>query len=246
MADETPIVASVETAAVPAVEPVAAPVAEAAAPAAETPVEVAPVVEAPVEAPAETSTIETAAEPVVEAEIKAEPKAEEAVPEPVALPTYEAFKLPEGFTAAPETLEAFSGTIGKMGLSQEQGQELMDLHGATMKAAVDKISQDQQASFDKMRQGWVQDFDKQAGNRRDTILNDAKWAISHVIPNAEARKAVWSALALTGAGDHPAVINAFAAAAKKMRERGAPPPNVPGERTPQNPYDKRYGASARS
>lgn len=252
-----------------AVEPVsgesasAAPVEAAATPAVEAPV-IETVAETPAaDPPSQTqSAIETASDadvPPSEAapvEPKAEPAKEEAKPaeeakaaeadaetkpaEPVA-PVYAEFKLPEGIQVAPDQIEAFTTTIGPMGLTQEQGQQLMDLHTAEIKKAADALTQRQIDTFADTRKSWVNDFAKQSGNRRDTILADAKTAITKAVPNAEARAELWNVLAFTGAGDHPAVINAFAALGKRLSERPAPPTPLPAKTGPTNPADRRYG-----
>lgn len=177
--------------------------------------------------------------PPVEGEKPAEVAAE---PQAPAAPVYEEFKIPEGLQVAPEQLTAFTSTIGKYGLTQEAGQELMNLHAQTLQQATEAMAQRQQDVFAETRRGFVQDFDKSAGNKRDTILNDAKWAITELIPDAKARRELWDVFAFTGAGDHKAVINAFASAAKRLREANPPPKALP-----QNPAkggtaaDRRYG-----
>lgn len=232
------------------VEPVVAPV-EAVPVAVEAVAEAAPV-EAEVEAPAEEakpepSAVEGEAAPVAEPEVKA-PDAAEAKPEGEAAPAeaeplkYEAFKLPEGFTAQPEQIESFTGLIGKYGVPQEAAQELMDLHAGALQKAADAMAQHQQDVFAETRRGWVQDFEKTAGNRRDTILNDAKFAITDTIKDAKEREALWNVLAFTGAGDNPAVINAMAKMGRRLRERSAPAQGLPARAQPNNPADRRYGS----
>lgn len=233
----------------PQEDAVAARVADVPAEGAVVVAEAAPAAEAPV-APAEAVTEPT---PVAEAApVEAAPEgdkaqAEAAPAEPVepVKPVYESFTLPEGFQAAPEQIEAFTGVLGKYALTQEAGQELMDLHASSLRAVGDQLQQHQQDVFAETRRGWVQDFDKSAGNRRDTILNDAKWAITELVPDEKARSALWNVLAFTGAGDNKAVIGAFASAAKRLRERAAPPPPLPPRKEPANPADKRYGAGRR-
>jgi hypothetical protein len=223
-----------------------APVVETAA--AESPE--ATVVETPAEAP---SAIEAAAEPVEAQAAPAEPEpsapegdkpeatAAEAAPE-VPLPTYEPFVIPEGLEAPPaELLDEFTGLLGKSGVNQEAGQALMDLHGKVMQQATERMAQHQRDVFDQTRAGWVREFAKENGNRRDTVLADAKSAITTAIPNATERQRVWEALRATGAGDHPAVIKAFANLGAKLRERPAPAPHLPND--PERnltPADRRY------
>lgn len=220
----------------PDAPPVAADAPVAAAPA-DSVVETAPepVVEAPVEA-----TAEPVAEPVVESapEDAKEPVVETA-PEPV-LPTYEPFTLPEGLQAAPEQLQAFSGLAGKHGLSQEAAQEFMDMHASALQGAQTAMDQRQRDVFSQTRRDFREDFYKSAGNRADTLANDAKFAIAQLVPDKKARAEVFSLLDYTGTGDHKAMIGMLAAAGKKLRERAAPPPPVPPKGAPERAADRRY------
>jgi hypothetical protein len=100
-------------------------------------------------------------------------------------------------------------------------------------------------AFAETRAGWVKDFETSAGNRRNTILADAKAAVLHAVPDDKTRAELWNVLALTGAGDHPAVIRAFAAIGKGLRERAAPSPGTPAKTT-LSPAERRYGPSRRN
>lgn len=229
MADEIPLAPIAD----------AAPVVEAPAVVEAPSVAAEPVVEAePVADVAPVSAIESAPEPVVEAA----PIEPEVAAEPVA-PVYTDFSLPEGLSAAPEQVEAFTGVLGKYGLTQEAGQELMNLHATALKQAADAMAQRQQDVFVETRRGWVQQFDKGAGNRRDTILNDAKFAITSTITDAKERAALWQVLGdVTGAGDHPAVVNLLGKIGARLRERNAPPSPIPNNAAKSaNPADRRYG-----
>ena len=77
------------------------------------------------------------------------------------------------------------------------------------------------------------------------MVNNAKWAIEQLEPVAERRQAVWDAMKITGAGDHPAIVGILASAAKRMQERAAPLTPLPPRGEPTNPADKRYGAQPR-
>lgn len=248
--------------AAPSVEPTpviggdAAPVAAAPVAAVETPVAVAEVVApeavAAVETPAEAGLAEAAepaetpAEPAAEAAPEGEKPEGEADPAPEGdkasqFPTYEPFKLVEGLELAPEQSAALNNLLGKHNLSQEAAQEIVDFGSAILKGAQDRLTQQQNDVFAETRRGWVKDFEKQAGNRRNTMLNDAKQAIADAVPDAKQRQELWNVLALTGAGDHPAVIRAFANIGKRARERGAPLPTAPAKTTPNTPWEGRYG-----
>lgn len=220
-----PAVAATE--ANPAPEPDAAPAAEPAAGEAET----AASGEA---APAEAALTE--AKPEGDGtEVKAEP-------DKPAAPSYADLKMPDGVVSDPIVMGAFTGVLGEFGVAPEAGQKLLDLHANVMTQAVEAMAQHQQDVFSETRRTWIAEFDKSAGNRRDTILNDAKWAISDIVKDTKQRQALWDVLAFTGAGDHPAVINAFASVAKRLRERAAPAPGLPQNGAKSgSPADRRYG-----
>lgn len=245
------------TAGAPApIEPVAAtPIAPAPAPVAEVSAlapaeliapapEVAPVVEpapeVPAEpAPAELTPIEVAPEPAAEGE----KPAEEVKPEPPPAPVYADFKLPEGVSVTPEQIAPFTDILGKHGISQEVGQELMDLHANALKQAAEATTQGQFDTFEQTRRTWREDFFKSAGNRSDTIANDAKQAIKDLVPDTAKRTELYEVLKFTGAGDHKAVINLLAAAGRKLRERAAPPQGVRMSGQSKSAADRRYDSA---
>lgn len=255
MADDTGAPEPVETP-LPAAEPVAAPVdAPTETPAVEAPVET-PAPEAPVEAPAEEAP---AAEPVAEpaeapaeespAEAPAEAPAEEKPAEEAAeapKPTYEAFKLPEGVKAEPEQMTAYHEVLGKYGLTQEAGQDLIDLHTKaiqeTAQSITDQMVQRQTDVFTKMQDDWREEFYGRHPNNHNTVLDNAKFAVADTIKNAEKRKAFWGALSLTGAGNHPDVVDGLAAIGKRLREGSSPPNGLPANsRSGLTAAERRYG-----
>ena len=237
-----------------AVNPVDAPVIDAAAPAAidalaaDTPIEPAPAAQAepapvPDAAAAEPapagSVIEGAEAAAHEASTEGAQAEVPADAEPAALPVYEDWTIPEGVTMPPEQIEAYNGLIGKFGLPQEAGQEIMDYGAQLIKQAHEQMAQQQVDAFESTRGDWRKEFDKQAGNRRNTILDDAKSAIRSAVPDEKARSELWNVLAFTGAGDHPAVINLLAAIGKRDRERGAPGPSI-NTQPNVSPAQRRY------
>ena len=241
---------AIEDSPAPSIEPAApapAPMAEAPAPA---PVEApAPSVEAPAapaEAPVETPT-ETPAEPVaaepsvVEGEPAPEVKAEaEVAPEPEK-PTYSDFKFPEGVSAQPEQIKAFTDLLGTVDVrTQEGAQALLDLHTQAMQDMAKTLQQQGQDAFQNMRRDWREDFYKRAGNRADTMANDAKWAIQELFPRTEDRKPFVDLLSATGAGDNFSMISALAKVARRLRERGAPGVAIPAKEQPMRAADRRY------
>jgi len=201
----------------------------------------APEVPATVEAPATEAAPETPAE--VAPEVVAEPAAEAppavAEAEPVA-PAYEAFKVPEGLTLPEERVAEYTAILGKHNLTQEAGQELIDLHASALGQMQASLAQHQQDAFADTRRTWREDFYKSAGNRSDTMANDAKWAITKLVTDAAQRKELYTVLDNTGAGDHKAVIGLLARAARVMRERDAPPPGLTPKAPERTPAQRRY------
>lgn len=236
-APEVPVVAPVVAAPVVAEAAAPAPAEVVVAKAPDTPVEAPAADAAPVAPAAEAPQTDKPAEPA-----EAAPAAEDA--KPIA-PIYTEFKMPEGLKADTAVITAYTNVLGKHNISQEAGQELIDFHANAMKQAVEQMGQQQQDIFAETRRGWIKDFDKQAGNRRDTILNDAKFAVAEVVKDKKDREAFWSVLNFTGAGDHPAVINAWAKVGKRLREREAPPPGLPNNGAKGGrPEDRRYASKS--
>lgn len=226
---ETPV-AGVEAIA-PAAEPVAAEGVAAGA-------EAAPAAEAEA-APAEAPPAEPAAEAAPEGEKPpAEGENRDNAPQ---FPVYEAFKLGEGLELAPEQSSALNNLLGKHNLSQEAAQEIVDFGSSILKGAQERLQQQQHDVFADTRRGWVKDFEKMAGNRRNTMLNDAKQAIADALPDQKQRTELWQVLAFTGAGDHPAVIRLLSNIGKRARERGAPASTTPANTKASDPADRRYG-----
>ncbi len=231
-----PVAAPESAPAEPAAAPAgpAEPVAEAAAPEAVSE-PAAEATETP-ENPAETAE---AAEAAPEGEKPAEAEAVGEAAQP-AFPTYEPFKLPEGVTLTDERGTALNNMLGKMGLSQEHGQEIVNFGAGLLQEHAKALEQHQHDVFAETRRNWRNDFEKTAGNRRNTLLGDANHALVEAFPNAKDREALQSVLAFTGVGDHPLMIRAFAALGKKLREPSAPLPGIPA-RQPQSAADRRYG-----
>jgi hypothetical protein len=238
---------------VPDTAPAAVIEAATAAPASVAAVETSPVAEVvstadPVAADgAPTESLVAPETPATETVADAKPPEDiatvEAEPVVVAPLAYEAFKLPEGFTPAEEQIKAFSELAGQYQIPQEQAQQLIDLHTSELKAFAEREAQRQQDVFAETNKQWIAQVDKAFGNRRDTVVNDARSFITRLVPDADKRSEIYKVLAFTGAGNHPAIIGLMASAEKKMNERGAPPQAVPGgDRRGQSAAEKRYGA----
>jgi hypothetical protein len=143
----------------PAVAPAETPITPVDAPATtETP---SPATDAPAETPADSDADnilggeEKPAEqkPVEEAPKEGEAKPEgetKPVNEPAPLPTYEEFKLPEGYSADPESIGEFSKLLGELEVAagkldhkgyQEAGQKLIDLGTKNVQQSIERLNQ---------------------------------------------------------------------------------------------------------
>lgn len=240
--------------AAPVITPEAAPApasvaVESSAPAVSPPSTVdaqVPAAAAPVHVPDATAPA-TVEAPKVDAAKPVEAKAPEAAPvepqpEAPAGPVYTDFKLPEGFNLKPEQLTGFTERLGKYGLTQDAGQDLLEFGTAQIKTAVDDARQQDRETFENMRADWRKEVDKTFGKDRDIAVGDANWLLNEAMQSKTDRKKMFEALALTGAGDNPYVIKALANIAKKLKERGAPPASLGARAPKQNPADRRYGA----
>jgi hypothetical protein len=176
-----------------------------------------------------------------------EPKAEESekpaaegAPE-AEKPVYGEFKFPEGVTAPPEQIKAFTDLLGNVDVrTQEGAQALLDMHTQAMQDMAKTLQQQGQDAFQGVRRDWREDFYKRAGNRADTMANDAKWTIQELFPRTEDRKPFTDLLAATGAGDNFSMISALAKVARRLRERGAPGAAIPAKEQPMRAADRRY------
>ena len=203
----------------PAPEPVAAPAAEPARAAPEPP--------KPEPAPP--------AEPAAPAELAA--PAEPAPPEPIAYPDW---KLPEGLPADKEAFTAYNELLGKHRVPPEVGQELLDLHAASLKAfqeaAVAQLAEMQHRAFAETREGWRKEVmaDARLGGAghltamgavarvRDALVSDSKPGTPQYAADAQAFNEF---CAMTGAGDHPLFLKLLHRAARYVDEPGLPPPS---------------------
>jgi hypothetical protein len=235
-ADVAPTVepsASVETPPVVAEAVVASPAAAAEA-VTETPAETASLVEG-----ADAAKAEAPAEAIAEPPKAEEPKAEAAPPEPI---VYGDFKLPEGMTVPDERMSQFKLLAGGLNIPQDEAQKFLDLHADIVKQTQEAMDQRQRDIFDETRAGWRKEIEKRWPNNHQTVVNNAKWAVEQLYPNAAERKGIWNMLGYTGAGDNPDMIDFMARTAKRLQERTAPPQGIPARNQPTNPADRRYGA----
>lgn len=233
----TPAEPAVEAAApaeAPAVETVPATPSEPAAEPAEAAPQVPDEPEATPEAdPAgsETPAEETPPEPEPE-EVKdgeAKPEAAEAAPEPRA---YEPFTFPEGVEAKSERVAEFTEVASTLGLEQEQAQSLIDLHSKAMNEYAGLMAQHQMDVFQETKAQWRGEFKKFAGNRADTMVDDAKAVIRLAFPAEADRAAAVEAMNYMGATDNPWMIRLLASAGRRLREPATPSPALQARTRP--------------
>lgn len=250
------------------------------APQVETPVD-APAVEAPVETPApdvDSSPLEQEAtllgsepegdSPDADAvpETPAEPKPDDESgevdagtdeasqsDEPASLPTYEAFTLPEGFSADDEMFGQFTKELGELqnltkadqAKMQEFGQKMIDQHVTAINDTVSRLNDYYTNAWEKQKNDWKDSFETDpdiGGNRRDTTLKSAKEAIKAYGGTADQQQALRQLFDQTGIGNHPQIIRFMANVGANLAEGKPVPASIPAK-APQSKLAKRYGST---
>lgn len=170
--------------------------------------------------------------------------------EPAPLPTYDAFKLPEGMTLEIERSGEFTKTLGEFeritkadhAEVQKLGQVLIERHAVELKKA---IEQAQNASLDTIknqREEWKQSFIKDpeiGGNKQETTVNAAREFIKTHGGTETQQKEFRDLMEQTGLGNHPAMIRTLAKAMSNMAEGKPLPATRP--MTQKSKIEKRYG-----
>lgn len=207
---ETPVVAPAET---PAIEtPAVTPEAPTETPAAETPAAEptpTPEVAKPETLLAGDKKPSEAAEKPSE-EKPAEITAEE--PVKVELPTFEAFKLPEGVQLEEKGLSEFTNELAEFESTTKADHAAIHALGQKM---VDKYVAEQQRQWESLNNAWTKtknDWkdsflkDPEFANRTDTVVNSAIDAIGVYGGDAKQQDEFRSLMESTGVGNHPAMI----------------------------------------
>jgi hypothetical protein len=200
-------------AAAPAPAPVTPPVPEAPAPSASAPAAPVPAPQPPV--PGQPTSL--LSEPVKPA--SAEPAKEAAPVEPTKpaeeapLPAFEAFKLPEGVNLDKGELGKFQERLGKFELEtkadhaklQEFGQTLIDNYVADMRRVQEAQAAEWTRTRDEWRSNFLNDPDLGKTNQAATLTRAAQMIEQYGGTQAQVSE-LRQIFAVTGAGDHPAVI----------------------------------------
>lgn len=132
---------------------------------------------------------------------------------------YGDFTLPEGYEFQPETLTEVSGLFKEMGLTQEQGQKLVDFYAKRSVEAYDKPFQ----QYQDTRAEWVKEAEahpdlkgKLTGEASPVKVTIAK--MFDGFGDAKLTQDFKDAMNLTGAGDHPAFIRVMYKLAQMVTE----------------------------
>ena len=138
---------------------------------------------------------------------------------PPAEPGYDAgnLSLPDGFKAEGEGFDAFSALMKTSGATQKTAQQLVDLYGKSITAAL----KSQMDDWHKQQGDWQREVQADAelgGSKLDVV----RQTVSKVLDNPELSDPKFrEALVFTGAGNHPAVIRTLYRWAKSLSEGGA-------------------------
>lgn len=219
--------------------------------------------ETPKEAPKEPVKAEQKTETKPNEPLKAEaPKADQAKDgsqsETAPLPTYEAFKLPEGVQLEQKSLGEFTTELGSFEQKiaqmtpedrhkavQDFGQSLVNRYVSETKQTVQRLNDFYTSEFAKQISGWKDAFMKDpdmGGEKSTATLNSALEFIRTHGGTETQQKELKSMLNATGVGNHPAFIRLLSTAGIALKE-GKPLPGKTGASPPQKPWEKMYGKS---
>ena len=218
--ETAPAVSSVEASTVqtPSTETVVpAVVVEPAAPA---PVETAPAADAP-QLHTDTATLLEG----IGKEAEAAPADAAPAVEVVTPATYQPFELPEGLSADPKQMEAFTEIAAKTGLDQETAQSLVSMHASALATMQQQMAADQHRVFADTRAQWVNQVKADpdmGGAAFETSMKAVARARDRLVP-AERREAFENFLRVTGAGDHPEFLRILHTASRLLDEPAPPP-----------------------
>lgn len=161
-------------------------------------------------------------------EVKEDKQVDSQSAETAQLPTYEAFKLPEGITFDNEKLSEFMKDLGELqgktkaekAIMQEFGQKLMDRHVAELQKTIQLVQEQNKIANETKVKSWDESFRKDpeiGGNKQDTTLNVARSAMKYAGNEAQ-QKEFRQLLQDTGAYAHPAMIRTLANFQNKINE----------------------------
>ena len=176
--------------------------------------------------------------------------------EPAPLPTYEPFKIPEGFQADTEKLGEFTKELAEFeslskadhAATQALGQKLMDRHISELKEALDRQTKLYTDFWEKKKNDWKESFIKDpelGGNRMETTINNGRDIIRNYGGTPEQQQELRSVLVESGLEGHPALIRLLNNISKSpLVTEGKPLSAAKPVSAPQSKRGKWYGGSA--
>ena len=169
-------------------------------------------------------------------ELKGEPSLlNQNEPAPTGAPeSYAEFTAPEGVTYDKDVLAAAAPLLKELNLSQEQAQKLVDFYTKNSQAGIDKLYN----QFREVRAGWAKEtetyLNTQAGGKSQ-VRTDIGRALNAIFvnkdgtPDTAKQTAFRTFMDVTGAGDNPAFVEAFATMSKRFIEGRPVTGNGPSE-----------------
>ena len=160
---------------------------------------------------------------------------------------YDAFKAPEGYELDTKVVEEASALFREAGLSQATAQKLVDLYSGQMQ----KHSQTSLQTVKDMRAGWVTEakalpnIGTELGPQGKVVVQLSRALDSLVSTQSISAKVAnefRNAMGLTGAGDHPAVIQVMHALTSHFAEGSAVRGNGPSRFGTDQPNARRSPA----
>lgn len=133
---------------------------------------------------------------------------------PQAPPVYEAYKVPETFKLEKDQLDKFNGILGKAELAgkadhaamQALGQELVDFYQTEVSRIGQQVAKYQVDVWNRTVEQRVNDLKKDSelgGNRIETSLGNAKYALESLVPGFSKEDAAeWIKVADAGGVSH--------------------------------------------
>lgn len=137
-------------------------------------------------------------------------------PEPQAVPEKYEFKVPDGQQLNEALVAEATPLFKEMGLSQENAQKLFDFHNKTVAEAAAAPMK----AYEEMRDAGRKEIvaDKDLGDGKSDLKPEVKATIAKAIDALPNAKEFRAAMDLTGVGDNPAFVRAFAHMAKQLAE----------------------------
>lgn len=170
------------------------------------------------EAPSGTSIVTETAEVVEEQssqEAESQSKEQDSTADKVkdgAPDEYEAFNIPEGMEIDEQQLELFVPVAKELNLTQEQAQKLADLQTGYVQKAVEQQERTWEKTVTEWRDSAETDQEIGGSGFKENVAHAKKFLENYGTPE------LMNALDLTGVGNHPEFIRAFAKAGKAMSE----------------------------